>query len=1585
MADAISRATSSLTAQYEAQQREVAQQQRMQQQRMLRQRAAQQQADQNQSIWGHIGLALQSAGEFVADKWMDDFSQTPIIGPVARDAAVGYTAATEDINRIASAGLLSVNSNFSGDAWQAAEDVSFGQAGMALADTLGVSGLNIYNDNPNWDITSEADRKRVFDSGAGKWTSGIADAAFTWFLDPFVVAGKAAKVARFGTTAMGLDVVGLTGRRVVGQRVIGMLEAEADNALAGAETPLGFAAKQIAQGDYSTLRKFSWFQGSNRDLLATVGHHIDNERDATVFLAAAAGSKRYQEILRTEQANTFLSLQRASGKANPYEERILNRALDEEDPPLLDDLLEEGVTGRDVVLDLMKRDEGLRAALSAIDEQPFGLLERAGSRSVTGAKIAQAWRDGREVRKTLIKREVRNPARQGTGPAAFESVYQLSSMAPRVRVWEWVTGSHASGYIDVRGWNNGKASDELTAALSDSSTIRKDGTFQQKAINLFGQAQSPTERMAAIKSIERSAFYEMALKHGVRGVTRGEDGKIKVTQDAKEMLDEIYQSIDKRRFDTVAQFRSRNYGVIDGDVAAAGPRLLSQLETSMPMLNFAVLEKSAKIASKPFYNMPRAEAWAKRGYLARNMMDEIQSLWKAGVLLRLGYTQRNTLEGWLRSAAYLGTIPSLKRPFKSTRNSFFNNYRRAYSKAPGIGLRSLAKDQDNLIEDIVEKKAMLEKQRVARAALLDENPAARTTDLDRSLTELEDSIAALEGQLDKVSSRMASLKDRRYFDNGAFSGKYKYKKTEYDLDFEYGDLVRQLSSAQRTTEQFLYSAWMQGSKVRMTQNAWVKIQPGKPQYWDELVTSARQFRADPLAKMALEGKSTGEMVAWVKSAEARQWRRDMRVAKDEAEGKVSEIEQMVQQYLPTLEARAAALRPDVTPADFKVLLKSLEPDEAVATLKKPKRADFADDASFKKAMDRYEQKVAAYRDSATLKPIHGKEVERAFGRASVMDEVHRPIDALFNVLGTYPESTLVRHPFYAEVWKRRMDMMVKQAKSQGDEINEELLKKINTSAHRFAMRATNETLYTIERYSNLASVMRWAAPFFAAWENSAKVWARLIVNDPSIAARASILWQIPNQLGIVVDENGNPVKEDNPWNFLTGSQNRFITLPGPVNDILEKYMGTPLKIPQGALNVVTPGETPWLPGFGPIVNVPVGKFLATKPDMQKTLRDFLGDRVYEQFVPFGVPEDSMIRQFAPAWARKWLDDFKGENSQEWLGTASAMMQTAMVDWYKSGGDPEDMPDPDVIMQRAHDFYKWSALASITLPFSTTRTSKYQQQIDYWNSMKADDTMSYQQKVEAFINKWGDDFVPLTVSTSKSNTGVDPTQEDYALLRDNAGLARELAQVDPYLVGILGMSAPVGEFDRGVYEWLQTQSIPGTDTVFRGRMDPAEYQTAAIMSSAWKDYRKAKAIVDAELAQRGLSSLRAAGAADLNEQWQTFMDDMASEYGQAWVTEFYAYQDRTPTNLAGIQMAMNNETFMSQVGNSPMWSAVGVYMDRRQEMLDAIANGADSAAVRDEFEAWASQFRYSSLEFSDFYDRFLDNDQLQDYRLEQVYG
>ncbi len=51
------------------------------------------------------------------------------------------------------------------------------------------------------------------------------------------------------------------------------------------------------------------------------------------------------------------------------------------------------------------------------------------------------------------------------------------------------------------------------------------------------------------------------------------------------------------------------------------------------------------------------------------------------------------------------------------------------------------------------------------------------------------------------------------------------------------------------------------------------------------------------------------------------------------------------------------------------------------------------------------------------------------------------------------------------------------------------------------------------------------------------------------------------------------------------------------------------------------------------------------------------------------------------------------------------------------------------------------------------------------------------------------------------------------------------------------------------------------------------------------------------------------------------------------------------------------------------------MDGRARAIAAVSSGADPSLVRDQFEAWAGNLKYASLEFADFFDQYLANDKL----------
>ena len=397
----------------------------------------------------------------------------------------------------------------------------------------------------------------------------------------------------------------------------------------------------------------------------------------------------------------------------------------------------------------------------------------------------------------------------------------------------------------------------------------------------------------------------------------------------------------------------------------------------------------------------------------------------------------------------------------------------------------------------------------------------------------------------------------------------------------------------------------------MSATSYKRIQPGKPQYFQEPVQSVRQFRADPLARRLLDGEEIGDAVRWAKSAEARSWRRKMQIAPSEVEGHVTKISKMITDYLPTDDAVRLAREGVEDSMRYQEILGGLP-------------------AYVARGANKTGDGVPA------LRPIHGRAVQMATTDGVYYKARKTIVDNTFRWLGSQPESALVRHPFYAEVWDRRFQQLLHNARRQGREETDELLQKINSTAHRYAMRQTNEVL------TRLSGTPIWPGCCGGCHRSlplgrTVSVWTRMIVNDPSILARANILWNMPNKLGMVVDDKGNKV-EGRGLGFLGCSNNDYIVVPKVVNDLLSPVTGeVPLRIPQGGINVVTPGETLYLPGFGPVVMMPVGQFLLkSRPDAQKFVRDTIGEGAYESFfAPFGRVQGFEFDAIAPAGCAAW--------------------------------------------------------------------------------------------------------------------------------------------------------------------------------------------------------------------------------------------------------------------------------------------------------------------------------------------------------------
>jgi hypothetical protein len=226
------------------------------------------------------------------------------------------------------------------------------------------------------------------------------------------------------------------------------------------------------------------------------------------------------------------------------------------------------------------------------------------------------------------------------------------------------------------------------------------------------------------------------------------------------------------------------------------------------------------------------------------------------------------------------------------------------------------------------------------------------------------------------------------------------------------------------------------------------------------------------------------------------------------------------------------------------------------------------------------------------------------------------------LLATIPEDTLARNPlyvhFYRQEARRRIDIV---AGLKGDKISFEDQQKIMAMSQKSALREMKKVLFNIERKSNLAMVMKYINPFFSAQENSYKTWMKFAVANPAIVNRGYMVWQAPNEAGLVTDQDGNIV----PPGQTSGSDIMWFSLPKGLTQAVPGAKSlTNFGIPKASLDIIFQGGMDALynkgnPNVfsdifptGPYVAVPVAQITKNQPDTRETLK---------WLFPYGYPKD----------------------------------------------------------------------------------------------------------------------------------------------------------------------------------------------------------------------------------------------------------------------------------------------------------------------------------------------------------------------------
>lgn len=1516
--------------------------------------------------------------------------------------------------------------------WDESQDISLGQvatANAAINNSRGIGGWLINAatlqipfaaataigksqdpDNilysPQFDILDEEDRAKAFESGGmGQITSGFADAIWLVAADPTIIGGKASNIIRLGTKAGEFGGITNQALRTTEQvrrwstdvRQQGELIQELG--IEGARS----SGRLTAQGEYliaamegkaDDLVEHTWVKSSSnqRETRALLGMtSTDDPVGASLVAGAMGGSSEAWAALRQHDADMYARTAESFGVNvfAPVGDRTRNILgdvqLTDDQIRLQDDINIERLAQRPDLLPEFRDIKDIDPTEIAAGQ----MINRGGARfGPRTVRAKNAWGAGKartQFQNNAFEKSPSIVATNAKGHYVYDFIYGVSGSMP-LRVVRWLGQGTPTGVIQIKNGTN------ANMVLRDyTSWLRKspiDPAQASNYLNRFAAARTPDQRSAILMESEAEAARLIAAKHGVSAA-------------AAQKAYDSYAAKRAAYMDTVKKSETKFAKDPDTGQPVKVPQFYAEIDPAYAMLDTKVFNRV----------IGGNASWLKTWEDATTIGDELNKYWKLSVLLRLGYTQRNLAEGALRSFAVLGLIAAnpaavgripgnaynyvgARRALKKSRiqeRALMTSYenlmdaRRTLDEALQVSrydeMMELRRQADELYREIqrirgrapagaqIPAKPLTKEQqkRIAnldnkRRRLIQKSIMIRNNFYEPMIDELDQirgTIRGIQNQIDEVGTQLQALtavareknalrKRGGYAENivggqrlqGAFQGSE-------------GAMAAINSSADRTTYMSIDLAY--NSRIRAYENSpdFPEIDPKKispkqlPRYFDELTLRINnRIINDPIGRLMISGESDGFIKSWLMSDAGKSYRQAMSLknrplnTEQEVDAYIVELRKRIDNEMPAdTNLRELAMQGELTPGEVAAAFRGKELPIIYGRI---------DD------------------DIPTNLAVRGKR-----GLDTLSDKIMRGI-------GSFPETKLLRHPFYNRVYMDRQAQLWRLAAEQGADMSSNIVKnRINRSSHDFALKATTQTMYTIEELSNAAVMLRYISPFFPAFENSLRTWGRIAWNNPAVIGEGNLLWNIPNNLGWVVDEDGNKVDRSN---FLI-DENHFIQWPEPVaNTLLKQFgpftAGESLRSRQHGLNIIFQGGQWWFPGAGPAISLPLAYVLRGKPEDAEILRNTVGEEVFMQLVPSGNPNADLVDAILPTWGRRLKQMWSGDSSdQAFLYNWNQIIEDEYIN-AQIEGRPFTEKDAERVKQKADAFWRWQLVSAVVMPFQSSIASKFQVQRDKWNQLIDNQALSYTDKIKAFneeFPEFGDALMAITRSGSYTETKLQPNLMTWQRIYKNKDLVDNLYAIDPELVGMFGnMGSFEDPFSRAVYGEFGKMTVGPNDARVRRMMKPDEIIRNNQIKDGWTEFWRVKDYAEDKAEQLGYSSLQVKEAENLRNAIDEAAMKLEERY-PAWGEERRLYMDKLPAFIQGARLIVQNAELVDE---DTTVAALSDYLVVRERVADALAN-TDNKEEREQIRligyeaAW--KLRKQDIGFADFYDQYLYRD------------
>jgi GNAT superfamily N-acetyltransferase len=768
-----------------------------------------------------------------------------------------------------------------------------------------------------------------------------------------------------------------------------------------------------------------------------------------------------------------------------------------------------------------------------------------------------------------------------------------------------------------------------------------------------------------------------------------------------------------------------------------------------------------------------------------------------------------------------------------------------------------------------------------------------------------------------------------------------------------------------------------------------------PRYFDELSYVANTyFRDDQLIGKILAGSTKAEVAKWLRTPEGKNYQKALgkdyltpqqtvsdpvrslngdttvRMMLEEA-STLDEIWNIVHNYLPTPEARAAVAARPLSGSELSVLL-----------------ADTEDLSRILSARGVWE--------------TYGGEGKARLREMGAM--VNRGLDRLWMYAMGIPETRLSRNPFFEREFRRQMETRIniirEQAEAQGvrmtaDEWNRQL-QAIRQSSRRASLDVMEKTFYNIRRYSTPVYALRFLTSFPGATFNSVYRYGRFAWREPERMLTGSLLLGDMIQV-LGVDAEGNPVDQDNIGDAV------YLMVPGTQ----EQAGDAGVKIPIGSLASMFV-DMPMLSWLG---NMTVADIVRRNPKNDDRFREAF-DKVgmgwyYDDLFPFG-PDSNPLSTLFGGYQKDIWRGIRGPSDTDFIRTSVEFYSDNMAQWEKNGYDG-DAPTFEQAIEDAHAYY-WSTqleIGPLTIPVPNPMSRGVLKNIsplsvftsgpgqlwrDRWYAHREQYPNDTAEARRTFMEKHGDWARWYTYSSSEFTTYLPSSVDVYERVWEKyPDVVRDMVSVagDDAIsyINLLALDADT-TFSPSVNNYLRNNPLPGDDVPVLRRIQPERFANIVRVNDGWDLY--GKEVIKHEAEQVRLRELR--DNAPTTEMADFYRDEMYREdqAWKAWLREGPLGQNEAwqiSRNQGGKDQAANAALFLNKIigdldfaeneGKTKFWQRVKFFLGERERVLaeyDKLRNNEDKQNFKSDFRSWVrNEFLLTTPEFLPTYERYFEKE------------